>query len=52
MYQAQKTSRSKLIRITNSFAIMQIGDQIIKQPLTDEAKMILTWNSKNIPANQ
>lgn len=42
----------ELVKVTNQHAIFKQGNQIIMKPLDEEAKAILDWNNKNIPANQ
>lgn len=42
----------ELVKVTNQHAIFKQGNQIIMKHLDKEAKAILDWNNKNIPANQ
>ena len=41
----------KLERIENGYAIFTDGNKIIAQKITKDAKDILEWQARNIPAN-
>jgi len=41
----------KIVKITSDRVIYKCGREIINAPLTEQAKQVLKWYSKNIPAN-
>lgn len=41
----------KIVKITSNRVIYKCGRDIINAPLTEQAKEILRWYNKNIPAN-
>lgn len=41
----------RILRITDKFAYIKDGNQIICKPLTPEARKVLDWENRNIPAN-
>lgn len=41
----------ELVRLTQDFAIFKDGKRYIAKPLTRQARKVLDWNNKNIPAN-
>lgn len=42
----------KLIKITDNFVIFKDKNKIISKPLNLDAKRVLDWNNRNIPANE
>ena len=47
----ERNDNIKIVKITQDRVIYKCGREIINAPLTEQAKQVLKWYSKNIPAN-
>lgn len=42
----------KIIKMTRDWAYFKYGDRIIRRPISEQARKIMEWHYKNMPANK
>lgn len=42
----------KIVKMTRDWAFVKDGDRIIRRPISEQARKIMEWHYKNMPANK